>query len=125
MIDEIVDRYIKLRDRKDEITKAAKEQVATIDAAMKRCEVFILEHFQKTGQTSAGTSAGTAYVTAVTSATVADWDALLPWIREREAWEFLDHKVNKTAVVEFRAANDDLPPGVNWREENVVRIRRS
>lgn len=125
MIDEIVDRYVKLRDRKDEISKAAKDQIAVIDAAMKRCEAYILDHFQKTGQTSAGTASGTAYIAPVTSATVADWDALLNWIRTNNGWQFLDHKVNKTAVIEFKAANDDLPPGVNWREESVVRIRRS
>ena len=125
MIDEIVTRYIQLRDRKAEMKQKFDSEVALIDEGMKKCEAFILNHFQSTGQTSAGTSVGTAFVASVTSATVADWDQVLQWIKQNDAWNFLDHKVNKTADAEFKTANDDLPPGVNWREESVVRVRRA
>ena len=30
----------------------------------------------------------------------------------------------KTAVEQFKAVNDDLPPGVNWAETQVVNFRR-
>lgn len=125
MINDIVERYIKLRDKKAELKNKFDADVAAIETGMARCEAYILNHFQTTGQTSAGTEAGTAYLAPVTSATVADWDATLRWIQENQLWNFLERKVNKTAVIEFKAANDDLPPGVNWREETVVRIRRA
>jgi hypothetical protein len=125
MIEAIVERYVKARDKKAELKAEYEGKVAALDEAMKKCEAFILDHFNKTGQTSAGTPAGTAYVSKVTSATVADWDTVFNWIRTNGHWHFLDHKVNKTAVADFKAANEDLPPGVNWREEKVVRIRAS
>lgn len=125
MIEEIVKRYVQARDRKAQLKADYEGKVAALDEAMKRCEAHILKHFQETGQTSAGTPAGTAYISTQTSATVADWDTVFKWINENEFWHFLEHKVNKTAVSEFRAANDDLPPGVNWREEKVIRIRAS
>jgi hypothetical protein len=125
MIDEVINRYIQLRDRKAELKKEFDNSVADIDAGIERLENYLLGHFQKTGQTSAGTQMGTAYLAPQTSATVADWETTLSWIKQNDAWHFLERKVNKTAVVEFRSANDDLPPGVNWREENVVRVRRS
>jgi hypothetical protein len=38
----------------------------------------------------------------------------------------LEVRVSKTAVEQFREANDDeIPPGVNLRVERVVNVRRS
>lgn len=124
MIDDIVDRYIKLRDKKAELAAKLKADTEKLDAAMERCEQFILNHLNANGMESCGTAAGTAYKAPVTSATVADWEALLDYIKVNQMWNMLERKVNKTAVIEFKNANDDLPPGVNWREETVVRIRR-
>lgn len=123
MIEAIVERYVKARDMKAQLKAEYEGKVSALDVAMKKCEAFILQHFNETGQTSAGTPAGTAYVSTVTSATVADWDMAFNWIKSEGHWHFLEHKVNKTAVAEFKAANEDLPPGVNWREEKVIRIR--
>lgn len=125
MIEAIVERYVKARDKKAELKAEYEGKVAALDEAMKKCEAFILNHFTSTGQTSAGTPAGTAYISKQTSATVADWDAVFAWIRANDYWHFLEHKVNKTAVADFKEANADLPPGVNWREEKVIRIRAS
>jgi hypothetical protein len=55
---------------------------------------------------------------------VADWDQTLNWIKTEGAWHMLDRRVNKTAVEAYREANNDLPPGVNWRDEIVVNVRR-
>jgi hypothetical protein len=124
MIDDIVDRYIKLRDLKAKKTADLKVELETIETAMARCEQHILNHLNTNGLESCGTTAGTAYKSPVTSATVADWPALLDWIKAEGAWNMLDRRVNKSAVVQFKDAHDDLPPGVNWHEEIVVRIRR-
>ena len=125
MIDDIVDRYIQLRDLKAKKTADLKAALEDIDLAMEKCERFIMNHLNTNGMESCGTAAGTAFKSNVTSATVADWPALLDWIKAEGAWSMLERKVNKTAVVEFRTEHDDLPPGVNWREETVVRIRRA
>jgi hypothetical protein len=55
---------------------------------------------------------------------VADWDAFLDHVRENEAWEMLERRVNKTAVEQFKSVEGDLPPGVNWAETQVVNFRR-
>jgi hypothetical protein len=125
MIEALIDRYVKLRDRKAVMKAEYDASVAKIDEAMEKVENFILGHLNANGIDSVGAPAGTAFKSTLTSATVRDWDALLAYIREQEAWNLLDHRVNKTAVVEFKDARNDLPPGVNWREEQVVRIRRA
>lgn len=124
-IDELVDKYVRLRDKKDEMKLAYNEKVAVVDEALVKIEGVLLKHFQATGQESAKTPFGTAYTSTRTSATVADWDIYLQFVREHEMWEMLEKRANKTAVEQYRDAHEDLPPGVNWREELVVNIRRT
>lgn len=124
-INDLVRKYIKLRDKRASIVDGIKPVVAQIDEVMATVEATILQHFQATGMESVRTANGTAYKSTRTSAKVRDWDALITFIKEEEAWEFLDKRVNKTAVQEFREANSDLPPGVDWSEELTINIRRS
>lgn len=124
-INTLVDKYIQLRDKKAEMKKAFEVKVAVVDNAMEKVEGILLRHFESTGSESVRTEAGTAYRSTRTSATVADWDSFLNHVKEHESWEMLEHRANKKAVEEYKAANDDLPPGLNWREEVTVNIRRS
>ena len=124
-VDELVKRYILLRDKKLAIKKEYDEKVAKLEQVMDKVEAVLLKHFEETGAESVKTDSGTAYKSHRTSATVADWDAFLAHVQRHEAWELLEHRAAKKAVEEFKAANDDLPPGINWSSEVVVNIRRS
>lgn len=121
---DLVDQYIRLRDKKAEITAKAKQECSKLDAVIDKLEAALLASFEEMGLESIRTAEGTAYKATRTSATVADWDATLDWIKANEMWNMLDKRVNKTAVQEFRDENDDLPPGVSWREEITVNVRR-
>lgn len=126
-LDELVANYIKLRDKKSQLKKQYDEKVAKVDAVMDRMEAIILKTFQDSGIDSARTDAGTAYISTRTSATVANREELFQWIQEdfEERSIFLENRVSKVAVEQFKAANDDLPPGVNFRSELVVGVRRA
>ena len=125
MIDTLIEKYIKLRDKKAEMKAAFDASVADVDAYMKRCEQAIMAHLDKNGVDSVGTPNGTAFKSTTTSATVADKEAFLNYVRTTEAWPLMDVRASKTAIAEFVAETQDLPPGINWRAETVVRIRRS
>ena len=122
---DLVEKYIALRDAKAALAKKFKENVAVLDAPMEKIEAMILKEFGKQGIESARTDSGTAYKSVRTSATVADWEAILGYIVENRAWEMLERRVSKEAVVAFREEHDDLPPGVNYREEITLNVRRS
>lgn len=124
-MDAMIEKYIQLRDAKDKLAAKYKTDAAKITEVMTRIEGFILESFTAQGVESARCNAGTAYKSVRTSATVADWDATLNFIRENEAWNLLDHRVGKKAVEEYKEANGDIPPGLNWREEIIINVRRS
>jgi hypothetical protein len=121
----IVERYIQMRDRKAELKAAYDASVKDIDVGMERIERHLLNELNAMGATSMSTPFGTPYINLRTSATVADWPATLAFIQGNNAWEMLERRVNKTAVEAFRTEHEDLPPGINWREERVVNIRRN
>ena len=125
MIDEIVERYIKMRDKKAEYKAEYTAKVADIDAAMARIENHLLARMQEQGLKSMPTVAGTAYIQHRTSASVAEWNSFLQFVRENDMWNLLEHRASLAALTEYKAANDDLPPGVNWNESLVVNVKRS
>jgi hypothetical protein len=123
--DELVQLYIALRDQVAKEKAEFEASVADKKAKMDKIEGILLHRFNETGDESVRTKFGTAYRTTKKFASVADWDALLGFIREKEAWELLTRAVNKAVVEQYIAANDELPPGVSWREEVALGFRRS
>ena len=121
----IIERYVALRDRKAELKAAFELSIKDIDAAMDKVEIHLLKHLQDLGVDSVKTEFGTAYTTTKTSATVAEWDSVLSWVRANDEWTALTRGVSKDFVKAYKEEHNDLPPGVSWREERTVNIRRA
>lgn len=124
-LDKIVERYVALRDKKAELKKSFEEQAAVITEAMDRLEAAILDHLNATGSESFRTAAGTAYKSVGTSITVADKVAFKDYLLETGQWELADIRAAKKNIEAFKAANDDIPPGLNWSQAVTVGVRRS
>jgi hypothetical protein len=117
--------FIALRDRRAQRKAAYQDDDSGDRLKQDKIEAEFLLRFQDRGiDNVSAREVGTAYKSTRSSATVADWDTLLDHVRDNDAWEILEHRVNKTAVEQFKAVNDDLPPGVNWSETQVVNFRR-
>ena len=117
--------FIALRDRRAQ-RKADYQLDDSVDKDKQgNIEVEFLRRFNDRGiDNVSARGVGTAYRSTRISARVADWDSLLNFIKEDNAWEMLEHRVSKVAVEQFRAEHDDLPPGVNWDETQVINFRR-
>lgn len=124
-VSELVDKYIQIRDRKAQLKKEYEAKVAPLEEAHAKIEAKFLELMHKTGTDSFKTEFGTAYRTTRSSVTVADRDAFMTYIRENDEWPLLEVRPSKAAVETFKDAHEELPPGLNYREEIVVNIRRS
>lgn len=124
-LDLVVERYVALRDKKAELKKQFEDQARVLTEAMDRLEAAILQTLNEQGVESVRTAAGTAYKSTSTSVTVADRDMFREYIVSKGAWELADIRAAKKAVEEFRAANDDIPPGLNWSQATQVGVRRS
>jgi len=124
-LDQLVERYVQLRDRKAEMKGEYEKKVAALDQAMDRIENFLLKHLNDSGSESVRTKAGTFFKQERNSATVADWDACLAFITGGEHWSMLEKRVSKAFVEAYKEEHNDLPPGVNWRSEVTVNVRRA
>lgn len=124
-MEELVERYIRLRDAKDQLKKMFAKRIGPIDEALETIEGLLLKQFDELGVESARCASGTAYKSRRTSATVADWEATLNHVIKHQNWSMLEKRVSKDAVGAYREEYGELPPGVNWREEVTVNIRRS
>lgn len=122
---EVVAKYIELRDKKAEYKAAYDAKVAVIDEVMGKIEAKLLEAFEAAGVDNMKTEAGTAYISNKTSVSIGDREAFMKYIQDNNEWPLLEVKASKTAVVEYREVHDDLPPGINWRVERTVSVRRS
>ena len=124
-IDSIIERYIKLRDKKAQMKAAFDASTADINNAMTRCEQVILEEINSQGVESVRTEFGTAFKSVTTSVTAADGEMFMQFCIANDRMDMLEKRPNKTAVEEYKAANDDLPPGINYRQAVSLNVRRA
>lgn len=124
-VDDIVAAYVRLRDQKAELKAQQAEAMKPYDEALAKLEAEALQILSDTGVESMKTSAGTVYKSVATSATVQDKSAFMDYIKEHQAFDLLDVRVNKTAVQDFITENQDTPPGVVIRREMKVGFRRA
>ena len=121
----LVKLFIALRDRR--ARRKADFQLDDVDDKEKqeRIEIEFLKRFNERGIDNVSSrGVGTAYRSVRASAKVADWDSLLEFIKKVGAWEMLERRVSKVAVEKFKAETNDLPPGVDWGETQVINFRR-
>ena len=117
--------FIGLRDKRSKRKADYDADDADDKYKQNKIETEFLRRFNERGIDNVSSREfGTAYRSTRSSATVADWDAVLDFVQENEAWEMLERRVNKTAVEQFKSVEGDLPPGVNWSETQVVNFRR-
>lgn len=122
---ELVAKYIQLRDKKAEYKAEYEGKVAKIEELLDKIEGKLLQVFEESGMDSVKTEAGTAYKSTRVSVTTGDKDAFMEFVRTNDEWPLLEVRPSKSAVEQYREQHDDLPPGINWRAEQVVNIRRS
>jgi uncharacterized protein YjaZ len=123
-VDDVISTYMKLKSQKDTIEATTKEQVAAIKAKMEKLESWIKEQADTQGVTSFKTKHGTAFLTTTDYANVADWDAMLTFVKENDAYDMLEKRVSKTAVRGYIEQTKAVPPGVNYGTRLEVNIRK-
>tara|TARA_R110002012_G_scaffold302341_2_gene503197 strand:- start:301 stop:690 length:390 start_codon:yes stop_codon:yes gene_type:complete len=122
-LDDVINLYVELRDKKAKIEKSVKEQTKPIKERMDKLEAYLLRELQTQGVTSFKTPGGTAFIATQEWATVSDWETALQFIRDNDAYDLLERRVSKIAV---RTLVDEgnAPPGVNYGTKLGVNIRR-
>ena len=123
-MEEVVGAYLKLRNKKEAIEGAVKEEVKAIKEKMVKLEAYIKKEADEQGVTSFKTGSGTAFVTTTDFAQVADWDAILGFIRKNEAWDMLEKRVAKNAIRGYIDEHKEVPNGVNYGTRIDINVRK-
>ena len=121
---DVIRTYMKLRDQKAAIEAEMKERVAGIKTKMEKLEAFLKTQMDAQGLTSFKSEYGTAFLTTTDYANVADWDAVLDFIRTNEAYDMLEKRISKIAVRGYIDQTKSVPPGVNYGTKLEVNIRK-
>ena len=124
-VEQVVGTYMKLRRKKEALENQAKEDLAEIKAKMSKLEAWLMQKADDEGVTSFKTSAGTAFVTSTDFANVADWDAVLTFIKENDAFDMLEKRVSKTAVRAHMDEAGEVPPGITYGTKLGINIRKA
>ena len=123
-VDSVIKKYMKLREKKALVEATIKEELDKIKADMTKLEAFLKAKLDADGLTSFKTEYGTAFLTTTDFANVDDWDAVLRFIREEEAYDMLEKRVSKTAVRGYIEANKEVPPGIKYGTKLDINVRK-
>jgi hypothetical protein len=115
---------MKLRGQKDAIEAEVKDRVSAIKAKMEKLEAWIKEQADAQGVTSFKTPSGTAFLTTTDYANVADWDAMLQFVKDNDAYDLFEKRVSKTAVRGYIEQTKAVPAGVNYGTRLDINIRK-
>jgi hypothetical protein len=124
-VEQVVETYLRLRRKKEAIENETKEKVADLKTKMTKLESWLMQKADDDGVTSFKTPAGTAFVTTTDFANVADWDAVLTFIKENDAFDMLEKRVSKTAVRAHMDETGDVPPGITYGSKIGINVRKA
>ena len=123
-VGDVIRTYMKLRDQKAAIEGEVKERISGLKAKMEKLEAWIKTQADVQGVTSFKSEFGTAFLTTTDYANVADWDAVLDFIRDNEAYDMLEKRVSKIAVRGYIESTKAVPPGITYGTKLEVNIRK-
>jgi hypothetical protein len=123
-VDRVIAGYMRLRAQKEAAEAELKASLATINERMQKMEAWLMQQADAQGVTSFKTPHGTAFLSTTDFANVADWDAVLKFIRENDAFDMLERRVSKSAVRAHIDETKQVPPGVNYGTRISVNVRK-
>lgn len=123
-LDDLVEEYVRLRDELGEASRKFKELKERTEDRLGQIDVLLRETCDRLGVNSISTRAGTAYRQKKEHYRVGDWDQIIKYIRDNDAWHMLEKRIGKLATAEIHKATGQLPPGVTYFAEVEFQVRR-
>ena len=121
-VDDVVDGYLRLRDKKKGIVARQKEELAPLNDKMKKMEAWLQAWLHLQGGQNMKTKHGTVYLATTTKVKVEDRDVFFDFVRANDMWAMLTSNVSKDAIEEFIESTGDVPPGVSVSRETNARV---
>lgn len=126
-MDALVRVYVKIRDAKAEVKKAADAKCADLQAQMDRVAAEIHRELQRLNVNSTRTDSGTAFLQESIKPSCKDWGMLDTWAKTEGVppSEIYEKRLAKKFVTDYMAAHEgEAPPPVSVFREFTVHVRR-
>ena len=124
-VDKMTRVYIKIRDARAALAAKFKDEDEALVEQLDVIKRALLNYCSEHGVESVRTEHGVFYRTTKTRYWTSDWESMHKFILEHELPEFLEKRLNQTAVKSFLDENPEtVPPGLNTDVEYVVTVRK-
>jgi len=118
-VDQLIQLYVQLRDKKKEVVDRHKAELEPYDMGLAKLEALMQQKLDESGVEKMGGEHGTVFTKVNSSVTVDDWDSVLDYVRDNEAYDVLEKRVSKQAALE----RGDVP-GLRFSQVKTVNVRR-
>jgi hypothetical protein len=124
-VEKIVSVYLKIRNKKAEITKAYEAQIAELDAKQDMLQSALLDLCKELGVESVRTESGTAFRTIKERVFVSDWAAVEQFIYDNDAFDLVEKRLAQNAAKSWIKDFPDKPiPSVVVDRKFTITVRR-
>jgi hypothetical protein len=124
--DKLVKAYVKMRDKRKEMSAQYKLEDEAIEEQMNVIEAMLLEVCKASGAKSIRTAFGTAMMGVKTNYMTSDWGSMYEFIKENDLPELLERRISQLNMKEFLENNPDkMPKGMNVMSKYSITVRRA
>ena len=126
-IDQVTAAYIKTRNDISEL----ESKISELKVYQARKEEYLLNQLNELGVTSIKSAHGTIYTSIFESVTVGDPETFFNWVKENDAYECLERRAAKTAVLEIMGEREESgrpnppPPGLSYTSIRKIGVRKA
>jgi hypothetical protein len=123
--DKLVKAYVKIRDKRKELTRQFEEQDKELEENLDLIKSKLLEILKETGTNGFNTEYGTVSRRVSKRYWTNDWHSFHKFVLEQGVPELLEKRIAQSNMNTFLEENPDvLPPGLNVDSEYTISIRR-
>jgi hypothetical protein len=123
--DKMVEVYVKIRDRRNELKKQFEEQDAELESKLKTIASELAEICKTNGADSIKTQYGTVIRSIKSRYWTNDWDSMYTFIAENDVFALLEKRLHQSNMKQFLEENPDVKPaGLNIDNEYTITVRR-
>jgi hypothetical protein len=124
--DKLVEIYIKIRDKRDELKRKFEEEHKTLEEQLDLISSEILEVCKENNADSIKTPAGTIMRRVDTRFWTNDWDSFYGFVEENDAFGLFEKRIHQGNMKQFLEENPDkFPKGLMSDSKYKVTVRRS
>ena len=125
-LDELVETYLRIRNKKDELTRKFQAEEQELKNDLAQLEQVMLNSCNEVNADSIKTSRGTIIKSLKENYICSDWGNFRDFIRNNDAIELLQQRIHQSNFKEFLSGRNEegLPPGISSMREFSIVVRK-